>query len=384
MKVYVINVPTATDRKEAFLANYPSDVLPEPVIWEAKTGEEVTVPDWWQGSANRWALVQNFIDIFNEELKSEEDVLVFEDDCIFHDDFSYLYTEFMKEVPNDYGIIFLGFQPFAKSKQISDMVLQLGPSLCSHACIYSPSAIQVLHQLYTEPNWGCRHYNDQRKAQAIALKFVKAYGPLDNLCGQASGYSYLSDADRGERWWPQYRYVNKDNKICTNLSVRATPVMKAGLRECLANLTGSNLVGAEIGVFKGECTNVILENSNVSKLYCIDNFSCTNGQTIKKWFQLYTHKVASRVVLLEGNSTDEQIIAQIEEPLDFVYIDGDHSYDGCKADLETYSVLLKPSGILMGHDYLGREGVKQAVDEYALANGYSVRTYEDDSWKLVK
>lgn len=57
--------------------------------------------------------------------------------------------------------------------------------------------------------------------------------------------------------------------------------------------------------------------------------------------------------------------------LDFVFIDGDHSYEGVKRDLEAWLPLLKPGRWLGLHDYDNmpkHPGVKEAVDEYFGAN----------------
>jgi predicted O-methyltransferase YrrM len=39
-----------------------------------------------------------------------------------------------------------------------------------------------------------------------------------------------------------------------------------------------------------------------------------------------------------------------DDPLDFLFIDGDHSYDGVKRDFEMYSPLVRPGGIIAFHD----------------------------------
>jgi len=64
---------------------------------------------------------------------------------------------------------------------------------------------------------------------------------------------------------------------------------------------------------------------------------------------------------------------------DMVFIDGDHSYEGARYDIEHSLPLLRPGGILVLHDYdresrLGPEyaegelalGVTRAVDELGL------------------
>lgn len=57
--------------------------------------------------------------------------------------------------------------------------------------------------------------------------------------------------------------------------------------------------------------------------------------------------------------------------LDFVYVDGDHTYEAVRADLEAYAPKVKPTGILAGDDYgfpgWWEDGVTRAVDEFVAA-----------------
>ena len=41
-------------------------------------------------------------------------------------------------------------------------------------------------------------------------------------------------------------------------------------------------------------------------------------------------------------------------PIDFLYIDGDHSYDGVRADFEDYATLVRPGGLIAFHDIVTR------------------------------
>jgi len=56
-----------------------------------------------------------------------------------------------------------------------------------------------------------------------------------------------------------------------------------------------------------------------------------------------------------------------DNSLDWVYIDGDHSYEVVKEDLELASKMVKHGGIISGDDYsrYGWPGIKRAVDEFA-------------------
>jgi len=61
-----------------------------------------------------------------------------------------------------------------------------------------------------------------------------------------------------------------------------------------------------------------------------------------------------KIVLFEGNSTDPEIIASVKEALpnevDFLFIDGDHSYTGLAKDFKNYAPLVKPGGLIAFHD----------------------------------
>jgi predicted O-methyltransferase YrrM len=65
-----------------------------------------------------------------------------------------------------------------------------------------------------------------------------------------------------------------------------------------------------------------------------------------------------------------------DNTFDWVYIDADHSYNGCKDDLNAYKDKVKEDGYICGHDYL-REGFElpgygtnQAVDDFVSENNY--------------
>ncbi len=76
------------------------------------------------------------------------------------------------------------------------------------------------------------------------------------------------------------------------------------------------------------------------------------------------HKVAAlaglargtqRIYLLRASSHDPRTIKQLADilttdRLDFLFIDGDHSYDGVKRDVLEYSPLVRPGGLVALHD----------------------------------
>jgi predicted O-methyltransferase YrrM len=62
-----------------------------------------------------------------------------------------------------------------------------------------------------------------------------------------------------------------------------------------------------------------------------------------------------RIYLLRRDSHDPRTLEEVErilggEKVDFLFIDGDHTYEGVKRDFETYSLLVREGGIIAFHD----------------------------------
>ena len=74
----------------------------------------------------------------------------------------------------------------------------------------------------------------------------------------------------------------------------------------------------------------------------------------------------ARIMRAPSTEVAEWLSRHHKGRFDFVFIDGDHSYDGTKGDIEAWYPLVRPGGLFSGHDYLSHKykGVKQAVDEF--------------------
>ena len=62
-----------------------------------------------------------------------------------------------------------------------------------------------------------------------------------------------------------------------------------------------------------------------------------------------------RVVCLKADSHQTETVREVERllagrPLDFLFIDGDHSYEGVARDFELYAPLVRPGGLIAFHD----------------------------------
>jgi predicted O-methyltransferase YrrM len=75
-----------------------------------------------------------------------------------------------------------------------------------------------------------------------------------------------------------------------------------------------------------------------------------------------------RLELIRDDSHDPAVLSRVAElvgdrGLDFLFIDGDHSYDGVKRDFEMYGALINPAGLIAFHDIDFGPDVRRFWDE---------------------
>jgi len=164
-----------------------------------------------------------------------------------------------------------------------------------------------------------------------------------------------------------------------------------GMALYLRSLGRKNLMGVEIGTANGTNARIMMEYLSIDKLFCVDPFiEYLDGDGIVKStisnrsraFKIL-NKYGSRVVFVEKMSDDA--VPDIPSDLDFVCIDGNHSYDFVKADILNYYPKVKMGGVIGGHDYNGiTNGVVKAVTEFASEMGLVVYFGRHDDWWMVK
>jgi len=143
-----------------------------------------------------------------------------------------------------------------------------------------------------------------------------------------------------------------------------------------------HLIGAEVGVWRGENAYYLLQRFSNLKLLLIDPYRksvikdslkkvlcCENIGDIKEEAHKRTKEYIDRCIWIE---TTSEIAASFvaAESLDFVFIDGSHTYENTKQDVELWTPKICKNGIIAGDDYSFHfRGVRRAVDEIA---GYEV------------
>lgn len=123
----------------------------------------------------------------------------------------------------------------------------------------------------------------------------------------------------------------------------------------------------EIGSYCGASSIVLAEVAG--HLTCVDPFIGKHGKDKRGIFTF--HVFEKNVLNKYRNVTLFQMTSKFAREsfaggeIDFLFIDGDHSYEAVKLDCELWLPLLKSGGYVAFHDYwnVHKPGVKQAVDE---------------------
>lgn len=156
-------------------------------------------------------------------------------------------------------------------------------------------------------------------------------------------------------------------------------------RDEILGLLPRGAVGAEIGVWTGDFSAQILAATAPQRLHLIDPFQTRHEPTYDAaWYgaargadlsavrdgvlERFAEEIALGQVLVH-QAPSQQVLADIPPgSLDFLYIDGDHTYDAVRSDLELGFAACKPGGLICVDDYvLGRwwgDAVLRAVHEF--------------------
>lgn len=159
--------------------------------------------------------------------------------------------------------------------------------------------------------------------------------------------------------------------------------------------------GAEIGVFRGHMSSRLLAYMPNLHLIMVDSWAASDkdsdyAKTGDFHAQLSAEQQEQFADEAKGNiafadervmimrETSESAAKQIlDGSLDFVFIDADHSYEGCKADIGAWIPKIMPHGLICGHDYNNTEydfGVTRAVDEFIAQAGLTLELGPNFVW----
>lgn len=163
-------------------------------------------------------------------------------------------------------------------------------------------------------------------------------------------------------------------------------------------------VVAEIGTYEGVYAEAIARTCEPQKLFLIDKWDFSDSAYALQ-AATYPNRDGDAVFSGIQKKFAPSIAAGQVQPIradslaaaarfapgtfDWVYIDCDHRYEAVLADLEAYARVLKPDGLLLGHDFEERTfelvkemdfGVADAVREFIKRSGFEMLLVTGEGW----
>lgn len=122
---------------------------------------------------------------------------------------------------------------------------------------------------------------------------------------------------------------------------------------CLGRYAKGHKVAIEIGSYMGvSATEIARALSTGGRLFCVDPWEERKGKENPCWKicrrELHRNGVSLRVIFLRGRSKDME--RAMPENCDFMFIDGDHSYEGLQTDWGIVKRHLVKDGTVCLHD----------------------------------
>jgi len=164
-----------------------------------------------------------------------------------------------------------------------------------------------------------------------------------------------------------------------------------GLLEVIKSLEGK-LVGVEIGVCNGVTSELFAkEIDNIEKIYAVDNYPSFvdwDGTRVTEERQAETMRRCKERLSKYPNiefvyKSSEEFAPTIQDnSLDFIFIDGDHSYNATLKDLINYWPKVKTGSVFAGHD-INLSTVSDALKEF-FKGEKNIRMVENNAWYIIK
>jgi predicted O-methyltransferase YrrM len=119
----------------------------------------------------------------------------------------------------------------------------------------------------------------------------------------------------------------------------------------LADRASQAQVVVEIGSYMGR-TAKLFAVACPGKVYCVDHFETAGVQRVFEHF-LQAEMHSGKVALVVANSQDgaTQLSGQLRGKVDMVFIDDGHAYNDVVRDIKSWLPLMRPGGLVCGHDF---------------------------------
>ncbi len=190
-----INLDRRPERWEAMKANFERLGVRSIERLSAVDGESVIVPERLSHlrPVDYACTLSHLTAVKKASDMGSRSVLIFEDDCLFDPAFEEKFPEYMRQVPEDWDMLFLGGYHFEAPLPVSLNVVRALTTLTTHAYAVRQSIYADFIELNENPPAIVDRNN------TILQKKFNCYCCEPNLVGQLAGYSDLMGKEMPEK-----------------------------------------------------------------------------------------------------------------------------------------------------------------------------------------
>lgn len=206
----MINLPYKEDRKIRLSRHLEEMGLAAPgdITWvRAISGEMCPPPAYFKAGGGAWGCLQSHLRIVQDATMDKlENYLVLEDDVVFHEQSGHILERFWKEVPEDWGQIYLGGQYLRDPEPVdgAPLVFRCRNVNRTHAFALRRDAFRSFQQHISHaPDYisnGAWHI-DHQLGMAHERGDWNVYTPAWWIAGQEEGASDISGRVNPRNWW---------------------------------------------------------------------------------------------------------------------------------------------------------------------------------------
>jgi hypothetical protein len=177
-----------------------------PTLYDAIDGKLCKPPAWWHQGGGAWGCYRSHLNILEACLNDQVDsVLILEDDAIPVPDFAKRVHAFLKEVPDDWDMLYLGGQHLFQNRSppitVNLEVVQVYNVNRTHAYAVRGKMLPILYNHLLPKEWRKGQHIDHHFGHLHQKREHHIYAPTEWLIGQNQGKSNISGKTNPIRYW---------------------------------------------------------------------------------------------------------------------------------------------------------------------------------------
>ena len=190
-----INLERRPDRWERMQARFAHHRLNNVSRFPALDGLDLAIPASWDDFRGSYGCLMSHLAIIEDAFKNRRSsVLIIEDDVAFHPDLNRLFSEYVKELPADWDMLFFGGIHGEPPIPVTEHIVKLTHSLSTYAYALN----HTIYEAFIELNRQALTVLDEN-TRALQKQF-NCYCFMPHLAWVEDDYSDVRE-ERSNLWW---------------------------------------------------------------------------------------------------------------------------------------------------------------------------------------